>query len=373
MSEGVVWTAVKRKISELKDYDKNPRKLGKEEFAKLVESIQQDGYHMRLLINTDGTIIGGHARKKALLKAGYNKEDEIEVLIPDRFLEGDDFDRINIRDNLPYGSFDFDMLGNNFDAQQLIEWGMPADWLQFEVEEIEAEEGDNDVPELPVEPTTKIGDVWQLGEHRLMCGDSTSIDAIDKLLNGAAMDMVFTDPPYGVNFKYNSHNDKGGSEYNDFIREIWQNLKTLNCRMVITPGNVNLPLWLSLDDFKLACWVKKNAMSPGSMAHLNIFEILLCYGIKEKRATDLFEYSVKKQADTGGHPCPKLLELILDILKSWSTKDENILDLFGGSGSTLIACEKSKRKCFMMELDPKYCDVIIARWEKISGQKAALQ
>lgn len=123
------WTSAKRKLSELKDYENNPRKIGTDEFNKLVESIQQDGYHMRLLINLDGTIIGGHARKKALLKAGYNKNDEVEVLIPDRLLEGDDFDRINIRDNLPYGSFDFDMLGNNFDPQQLIDWGMPPHML----------------------------------------------------------------------------------------------------------------------------------------------------------------------------------------------------------------------------------------------------
>lgn len=139
-SSPIVWTSAKRKISELKDYENNPRTIGKDEFNKLVESIQQDGYHMRLLVNLDGTIIGGHARKKALLKAGYNKSDEVEVLIPDRLLEGDDFDRINIRDNLLYGTFNFDMLGNNFDSQQLIDWGMPPHMLGESILEINESE-----------------------------------------------------------------------------------------------------------------------------------------------------------------------------------------------------------------------------------------
>lgn len=124
MSERIVWTEAKRKLSDLKDYENNPRKIGKDEFNNLVGSLQQDGYHTRMKVNTDGTIIGGHARKKALLKAGYTLNDEVEVLVPDRLLEGDDFDRINIRDNLLYGAFDFDMLGNLFEPQQLIDWGM---------------------------------------------------------------------------------------------------------------------------------------------------------------------------------------------------------------------------------------------------------
>lgn len=121
----IAWGTQQRKLKDLKDYDKNPRKMDKDEFNNLIKSIQQDGYHQRLLINVDNTIIGGHQRKKAMLKAGYKPNDIIEVLVPNRLLEGDDFDRLNIRDNLPYGSFDFDMLANNFDSERLIEWGFP--------------------------------------------------------------------------------------------------------------------------------------------------------------------------------------------------------------------------------------------------------
>lgn len=123
------WAMETRKLSDLKDYDKNPRKMEKKRFEKLIESLQQDGYHQPLLINQDNTIIGGHARKKALLKAGYSKDTAINVLIPDRLLEGEDFDRINIRDNLFYGEFDFDILANNFEPKQLVDWGMPEGWI----------------------------------------------------------------------------------------------------------------------------------------------------------------------------------------------------------------------------------------------------
>lgn len=122
--ESIKWRSGYCKIKDLKDYDKNPRIMGKEEFNKLVKSLKEDGYHQRLLVNTDGTIIGGHSRKKALLKAGYTLEDEIEVLFPTIPLSPEVFNRVNIRDNLDFGDWDFDCLGNNFDAQQLIDWGM---------------------------------------------------------------------------------------------------------------------------------------------------------------------------------------------------------------------------------------------------------
>lgn len=157
----VKWSTVKRKISELKEYSNNPRKIGKDEFGKLVESIQQDGYHMRLLINLDGTIIGGHSRKKALLKAGYTKDDEVEVLIPDRLLEGDDFDRINIRDNLSFGSWDSDILCSHFDAQQLIDWGMPPSVVGQSHYDIDSanEDGESKIKETKVKVCPHCGEI----------------------------------------------------------------------------------------------------------------------------------------------------------------------------------------------------------------------
>lgn len=148
--ETIKWRSAFVKLKDLKDYDKNPRKMGKDEFNSLVTSLQEDGYHQRLLVNTDGTIIGGHSRKKALLKAGYTLDSEIEVLIPTIPLVGDDFDRVNIRDNLSFGVFDFDMLANNFDPQQLIGWGMPEYMLGGSDGKPEEEE------RKPIEKKTKL-------------------------------------------------------------------------------------------------------------------------------------------------------------------------------------------------------------------------
>lgn len=382
----IVWSTQKRKISELKDYERNPRNIGKDEFNKLVESLKQDGYHNRIAVNLDNVILGGHQRKKALLKAGWKSNDEVEVLVPNKLLVGDDFDRINIRDNLPYGSFDFDVLANNFEAQQLIEWGMPEDWLKFEVEEIEAEEGDNDVPEVPVEPITKLGDVWQLGEHRLMCGSATSVDDIDKLLDSNPIDMVYTDPPYGIDeetdrdFASRTRKCKGnkfdkiiGDDSVQTAIDAYNLCEAMNIDvMVFFGGNYYahaLPQsgsWLVWDkrveenqrdmnsDCELA-WVKSKNNSVRIFRHL---------------WKGMIKGSEHGQARV--HPTQKPIELALWCFKEYGKDAQNILDLFGGSGSALVACERAGKKCFMMELSPKYCDVIIARWEKLTGKKAEL-
>lgn len=157
--ESIKWTSVKVKISDLKDYENNPRKISKDEFGNLVRSLKEDGYHSRLLVNLDHTIIGGHQRKKALLKAGFSLEDEIEVLMPDRQLEGDDFDRINIRDNLPFGSFDFDMLGNLWEPEKLIEWGMPPSWLGQSHFDVSEESPDEKIKETKVKTCPHCGEI----------------------------------------------------------------------------------------------------------------------------------------------------------------------------------------------------------------------
>lgn len=131
MSDRLFWLEESREIGELKDYDRNPRKMTKEAFKKLCESIKQDGYHARIMVDHNNVIIGGHQRKQALLASGYKKDKIISVITPSRPLTQEEFDRLNVRDNLPYGDFDYDMLANHFDAEKLIEWGMPADWLQI--------------------------------------------------------------------------------------------------------------------------------------------------------------------------------------------------------------------------------------------------
>lgn len=129
MKDRIQWHPEKRKIKDLKEYGQNPRQIGEIAFEKLVESLEQDGYHTRIMVNQDNTIIGGHQRKKALLKAGYKLTDEIEVLVPNKLLKEDELDRVNIRSNVSNGEFNIEMLANSFDVEALLDWGMSPEWL----------------------------------------------------------------------------------------------------------------------------------------------------------------------------------------------------------------------------------------------------
>ena len=151
--------------------------------------------------------------------------------------------------------------------------------------------------------------------------------------------------------------------------EMWNIVVSLQCPIVLTPGNINLGMWIGFADFKVDCWVKKNAMTPSSISYLSVFEIILLYGVKIKRNTDLFEYSVKQQKYIGGHSCPKLFEFIEDIINSWAPNKSILVDTFLGSGSTLIACEKTDRKCFGLEIDEHYCAVILERWHTFTDAR----
>ena len=138
----IKWNETEIAIKDLKEYGRNPRSITKDQFNHLVKSLKQDGYHQRLIVNTDGTIIGGHQRKKAFLLAGFKEDHKIPVLMPDRFLQVDEFKRLNVRDNLPFGEFDFDILASDFDVNELIEWGMPEEWLPSYEEPEEKSEKD---------------------------------------------------------------------------------------------------------------------------------------------------------------------------------------------------------------------------------------
>jgi len=226
---------------------------------------------------------------------------------------------------------------------------------------------------LKVKSRCKLGELWLLGDHRLLCGDGTNIDHINRLMNGEKTDMVFTDPPYGVGYKYHSHNDnKTKEEHAQFLKDLIILALSLSKKFILTPGCNNLDAVLrNSEPSHVGCWTKINAMSSGRVTHFWTWEPIFFWGKwKRKRGNDVFNFPVGNQPDTGDHTCPKPIALWQDIIENFSEKKEKILDLYGGSGSTLIACEKTDRICFMMEIDPHYCDVIINRWEKYSGQKA---
>ena len=253
---------------------------------------------------------------------------------------------------------------------------------ELDIEEIAPEyeeDADGEVIDPPPEPKTKEGDVWILGKHRLMCGDSTSIDAVEKLMDGNSVDLLFTDPPYNVAFNGRSgkhdvimNDDMPDNEFEDFINNVIQTIKTINPPVYY--------IWCNWDfygvlqgklNYKSCIVWAKNVFGMGA-GYRHQHEFCLFNGKIDdhiKNESDLWH---EKKDHAYVHPTQKPSALSERALGNHS-KAKNILDLFGGSGSTLIGCEKTNRKAYLMELDPKYCDVIINRWQTLTGKEAVLE
>lgn len=393
------WKSKTIQISELKEYEHNPRRIGKKEFEKLVSSIKQDGYHQRIIANQDNVIIGGHQRKKALLEAGLKETDTVEVLIPDRNLTSEELDRINIRDNLSFGEYDFDILANRFDTETLVDFGMSGDLLVgFGDDDLLADpEDSSELEALPPEPKARLGDVYILGNHRLMCGDSTNPQHVDKLLNGENPILMVTDPPYGVNYnpELREEADKGaintGKVLND-DRYDWSEAYSLFTgdiayvwhSALYTHKFVQNLADNGFDLVSLIIWNKQHFVLSRGDYH-NKHETLW-YAVRKGQKhnwqgrrdqttvwdIDNNNYGAKSKEEQTGHGTQKPLECMLRPILNNSKKGQSVYDPFGGSGTTLIACQKSDRNCYMMELSPAYVDIIINRWEKETGQEAIL-
>ena len=399
--ETITWQEASIKLSQLKEYADNPRKISKEMLDKLAAHIKEDGYHQRIIVDSDYTIIGGHQRKKALYMAGFDDETEIEVLMPSRKLTLAEVDRLNIRDNLAFGEYDFDLLTERFDQEELLSFGMDKDMLASIFDKAILEElGEEEEIELPEEATARLGDIYLLGSHRLMCGDSTNPQHVEKLMDGAKPILMVTDPPYGVNYEPEWRNEVGkgirntGKVLND-DRYDWSEAYSL------FTGDIAY-VWHSskythkfaeniensgFDLVSLIIWNKPHfAISRGDYHHKHE---PLWYAVRKgqkirhnwqgrRDQTTVWDIDnaltqgIDKEEQTG-HGTQKPLECMLRSILNNSAQGQSVYDPFGGSGTTLIACERSKRNCYMMELSPVYVDIIIKRWEKETGLKAVLE
>lgn len=361
------------KLAELVPYEKNPRK--NDEAVKYVQaSIKEFGFKVPIVIDKDNVIVAGHTRYKAAKKL---KMDEVPCIIADDLSE-EQIKAFRLADNKvsEQAVWDFDLLSGELDG--ILDIDMTAFGFEgIEEEEPEVEEDDFEV-ELPEEPKAKLGDIYQLGNHRLMCGDSTSIDDVEKLIAGERMDMVFTDPPYNVAFNGRSgkfdvikNDDLSATEFENFIDATVNMIKIINAPIHY--------IWCNWDfygilqgklDYKSCIVWAKNVFGMGK-GYRHQHEFCLFNGkIDEniKNETDLWQ--IKKDHNYV-HPTQKPVELSFRAIGNHSGV-QTVLDLFGGSGSTLIGCEQRGVRCYMMELDPKYVDVIIERWEKFTGKKAVL-
>jgi len=384
------WTLRQFRLDELTDYYKNPRSLSEKEFKQLKTSLDKFGMIDKPIVNADSanTIIGGHQRKHVLEASGVK---ECECWVPDRELTAKEVEELNIRLNKNTGSWDFDTLANEFELDDLLEWG-------FDKGELDLDLWASDAPE-DVEPQidkaeelrekwgVESGQLWQLGEHRLICGDCTDKAVVERVMGGEKAELAITDPPYNYDFDYGIASDNLSlDEYESFVRNWWAVARKNSNRLVVTPGLKNLDFYYRNFEITWTCaWVKKNAMTASKIGNLSVWEPVLfesdewdwepviVHGKARKKVKrDVYEYPIKIQQGTGGHPCPKLLEFWEKLISDFSSIDNTILDVFLGSGTTLIACERLGRKCRAVEISPAYVAVAIQRWVDVTGKEPVL-
>ena len=361
------------KLSEVKANPNNPRTIKDEKFKKLVASIKGFPEMLSLrpiVVNDDMVVLGGNMRLKACKEAGLK---EVPIIKASDLTDEQQKEFI-IKDNVGFGEWDWDMLGNEWDVEQLQDWGL--DVPDFAQTELEAEEDDFDVPDGGIETDIVLGDLFEIGEHRLLCGDSTCSDTVAKLMNGKKADMVFTDPPYGIS--YNSKDSKHEIILNDdtFLLE-WmpQVLEHSKGFIFMWTSYQVVGKWISLtkdyfgDITNMIIWHK----GGGGLGDLykrfsTDFEIALVWNrgetLKGKRIGSVWQIA-KDNTSSYQHPTQKPIELMSEGLSNCSLVGNIIMDLFLGSGSTMVASHQLKRKCYGMELDPKYCQVIIDRMLKL--------
>ena len=382
-------------VSEVRPYEKNPRKNA--DAVKFVKaSIEQFGFKVPIIIDSNRVIVCGHTRLLAAKSLGMA---EVPCIMADD-LTDDQIRAFRLADNKvgEFAEWDIDLLGDELDA---IADACDIDMGDFGFDlsdEEETEVVEDEVPE-EVEPVCKKGEVWQLGEHRLMCGDSTSAEDVAKLMDGSKADLPFTDPPYGVSYEKKTkevlksktytkiqNDDLKLDQFKDFLFDVFTNAKAwlldsasyyvFSCQ----GGDQEMMMMMMMRECGIPCrhqiiWVKDAPVfSMGRLDYDYKHEPILYGWVKKhdfqrkgEQDKSVWEF---KRTENKLHPTMKPVPLIANALLN-STKDNDIvLDLFGGSGSTMMACEQLGRKCRMMEFDPHYCDVIIARWENLTEQKA---
>ena len=361
---------VNKKITDLIEAEYNPRILKDEQFKHLKDSLTRFGVVDPVLVNINeerkNIIIGGHQRTKVW---GLMGNDTIPCVELDLTLDKEK--ELNVRLNKNTGEFDFEMLANYFEQDDLVEWGFDSLDFGEDVIELEAEEDDFNEDGETTETDIVLGDVIEIGEHRLMCGDSTDSDAVSKLMDGDKADMVFTDPPYGVDYKGINNDDRGGLE--ELLIGAFSNLMintkdggSFYCFHSDKCGDIFHKVYRKFAHFSSMIIWKKESIVLSQTDHQSIHEPCL-YGwfdngthkwYGDRKQQSVWEF---KAIRTEGHTTPKPILLIEKALTNSSQQQMVVLDLFLGSGSTMVAAEQLKRKCYGMELDPKYCQVIVNR------------
>jgi DNA modification methylase len=373
------------KINDIKSNPNNPRIIKDDKFKKLVESIKSfpEMANVRpIVVNKDMIVLGGNMRLKAMKEAGW-KEAPIQIVDWDEQKQKE----FIVKDNVGFGEWDWDDLANNWDAEELTDWGL--DIPNFDVNNLEAEEDEFAIPDGGIETDIVLGDLFEIGEHRLLCGDSTDSDQVAKLMNGQKADMVFTDPPYGMAYESNAWDSKKSEVkqkrtdtqiLNDENTNVGQD--ALNLIPLFLENNRHFYIWCRWDcfnDFKEVCQNigKIKSVVVWDKGGPGLGDLKGSYGDSEWAIFGMIGRRELKERQNGvwqvnrmkglqmQHPTQKPLEICERGINNSTNQNELILDLFLGSGSTMAASHQLKRKCYGMELDSKYCQVIVDRMQKL--------
>jgi DNA modification methylase len=399
-------------IDRLIPYARNPRR-NDEQVDRMASAIKEFGFRIPIVARSDGSLVDGHLRLKAAQKLGLK---EVPVALADELTEAQvKAFRILANKSANWAEWEPDLL--KLELEDLQEMDFDLELTGFELPELEdilgagadgGTEGQTDpdaVPEAQKEPVSRLGDVWLLGRHRLMCGDSTDAGSVALLMNGEKADMVFTDPPYGVSYTEKNEflNRRGKAmacptpiqndemppeQMHDFWVPAFKNLHEFTnermCYYITAPQGGDLLLLQSVREagFMLKhqlIWNKNNHVlgrCDYDYKHEPIVYGWKIGGTHKFYGGGQFKTSVwdiPKPMQSKLHPTMKPVELIENAVLDGSAEGQTVLDLFGGSGSTLIACEKTGRVCRMMELSSRYVDVIVRRWQEFTGQEATLE
>lgn len=391
----IEWSLKKFKIKDLKDYNKNPRKLSKEQFEHIKSSIDKFGLIDKPIVTEEGLLIGGHQRKKVLEKLGVK---EVECYVPSTPLSEKNIEELNIRLNKNTGDWDFDILTTQWEKDDLLKWGFEESDFP-EIEEIDPDLSEDEgvlEPGEDKDAITQLGDVFELNEHRLVCGDSTNPDVVAKCVDGKEPILMVTDPPYGVNYDPKWRKDiKGKHGVAARAMGTVQNDDQVNWALAwhLFPGSVayvwhagkhcsevqesleeaeyeiiNQIIWmkqhfaLSRGDYHWQhepCWYAVKKGMPhnwqGARDQATTWEIANLNAFGKQRG---------EGEDRTAHSTQKPIECMSRPIQNNTKKGEGVYDPFLGSGTTLIAAEKLDRVCYGIELSPAYCDIIINRWIK---------
>lgn len=378
----------------------NPRQWTQTEIDKIAKSLKEtpELFEARPVIvmpfQGEYVILGGNLRYEGCKK---NKEKDLPCFVLPETTSVEKMKEIVIKDNGTFGGWDYDALANEWDDLALTDWGVPTWDTEQEAaaapQEVQEDDFDEEQDEIHIR--CKKGEIWQLGEHRLMCGDSTDLESVTKLMGGAMADMVLTDPPYGMFLDTDFSTIKGslksigrknstqGNKYEkvigdneDFsprlIESIFESFGYCK-EMFLFGADYYAEIIPDKNQGSWLCWDKRKESQADAIG--SEFELIWSRNKHKRRMLrhDWFGFlSSQDQEDARNrvHPTQKPISLLVDIMSQWGNDSRVIADLYGGSGSTMMACEQLGKTCYMMELDPHYCDVIIARWEKMTGQEA---